>query len=381
MTWVRFNIRPEELSVQEPSRAVVQQTLGGAWLDNYGPGIKTVNLSGNTGWRALYGEEDGFALFKRLNNTVFQQWHAKRAGAIAAGRDPDMVQLVLVDELDELVYLVAPMSFNLRRNKARPLLMQYQIALTVLADNVEVDSSVLFPVEQAKQNESSLDAIAEGGQQITPENPTPPQSVVDSLRDSVSRLKEMASDVDRMVDRSIGQPAMAFMEKTTAVLEITTETVGGIRGAIDTSTASLLATAGVLSQSGRNIGQTIAAVQNLPDYARARFMTIAGAYGNAFCVLRNAFKGAKYYPDYTGLYGSSYCSSTAGGTPLSAFRNENAFYRISPVAVSSPVTVTAEGQAAIASLSGMDVLTSTVDADLISRVSAAERGVILEDAA
>lgn len=381
MTWVRLNVRPEELSVQEPSRATVQQTLGGAWLDNYGPGIKTVNISGHTGWRPTYGEEDGFALFKRLNNTVFQQWHAKRAAAIAAGRDPDMVQLVLVDELDELVYLVAPMSFNLRRNKARPLLMQYQIALTVLADNVSVDSSVLFPPAQEPQNESSLDTIAEGGEQITPENPTPPQSVVDSLRDSVERLQEMAGDVDDLVDRSIGEPTKAFMDKSGEVLAITTETVSGIQGAIDTSTASLLTTAGNLSQSGRNIGQTIAAAQGLPMAARARFMEIAGAYGNAFCVLRNAFKGARYYPDYAGLYGSSYCSSTAGGTPLSAFRNENVFYRISPVTQASRVTVTAEGQAAINSLAGMDVLTASADEDMMDRVSAATRGVVVESAA
>ncbi|HEX5678796.1 MAG TPA: hypothetical protein VFX91_12595, partial [Alcanivorax sp.] len=116
---MRFNIRPEELTVIEPSRAAVQQTLGGAWLDNFGPGIKSVNIGGHTGWRALYGDEDGFALFKRLNNTVFRLWHAKRAAAIEAGRDPDLIQLVFVDELDELVYVVAPLSFQLRRSKSR----------------------------------------------------------------------------------------------------------------------------------------------------------------------------------------------------------------------------------------------------------------------
>lgn len=378
LSWVRFNIRPEELTVSEPSRVSVQQTLGGAWLDNAGPGVKVVTLSGTTGWRARYGEEDGHSLFKRLNKVVYADWHAKRNAAIEAGNNPDNIQLVLVDELDELVYVVAPMSFQLRRNKNRPLLMQYQILLNVIAETAEVDSSILLPPQS---DEGSLDEIAIGPQKMTPEVPEPPKSVVDTLRDGVSKLQDFAEDIDEGIDKTIGAPVRAFMEATNEVLAVTTEVVDGIRGAVDTATSSLIETANNLSTAGRNIAHTIAAVENLPGQIKARFMEVGAAYSNAACVLSNAFDGGDGYPDYGSLYGASNCSSTSGGAPLSPLRDENPFYRVSPVSKPSPVTVSQEGQSAITSLAQLDVLSATPDEDFVARVNAASNGVSVESAA
>lgn len=371
-SWVRFNIRPEDLTVTEPSRLTVQQTLGGAWADNFGEGIKNVNISGHTGWRARFDDEDGFTLFKRLNNTVFKQWHAKRKAAIEAGRDPDLIQLVLVDELDELIYVVCPMNFTLRRSKSRPLLMQYQISLIAIADTAEVDSTVLIPASIA--DGISLDPIAKGHEKVTPEKP-PSKSVVDSLRDSVKKLKALAEGVDGFVDRTIGKPAKAFMDVTNSVLEVTTETVSGIQGSVDTATASLIGTAAALAQAGRNINHTLSAIENIEGPIKARFAEIAAAYRNAECVLKNAFDVENNYPDYSSLYGASSCSSTSGGAPLSEFRNENPLYRVNPVIPSSPVAVTPEAQAAVGGLANMDILQSSPNEDLAAKMAAAAGGV------
>src|SRR3546814_6347174 len=140
-TSVDLAIRPEDLTRGDPSRMDVQQTLGGAWADNFGPGIPTINISGHTGWRRLVGSiGDGEARFQNLKSTVFDQWHLKRRDAVQAGRDPDLVQLVFSDALDGFTVVVAPMNFTLRRSKSRPLLYQYPIPLTVLDQNVNQTS-------------------------------------------------------------------------------------------------------------------------------------------------------------------------------------------------------------------------------------------------
>ena len=126
-------LRPEELSRTEPSQLAVQNTLGGAWADSWDRGISTIRLSGTTGWREV-GGGGGEAAFANLRSTAFQAWHDRRAALIAGGSDPNAVEMVLSDALDNFAVLVAPKVFTLRRSKQRPLLMMYVIELLVLAD-------------------------------------------------------------------------------------------------------------------------------------------------------------------------------------------------------------------------------------------------------
>lgn len=126
-------IRPEDLNRTEPSRLSTIQTLGGAWADNFGRGIGTVTIAGHTGW-GQGGRPNGLGVFLALHDLVYTRWHAARAAAVDAGRDPDSVKLIFADALDEFVWVVAPQVFTLRRNKSRPLLSQYNIVLTWLAD-------------------------------------------------------------------------------------------------------------------------------------------------------------------------------------------------------------------------------------------------------
>lgn len=128
-----FTLRPEELTRSEPSQATIQNTLGGAWADSWDRGIQTIRISGTTGWREV-GGGGGEAAFQNLRDTSFVAWHARRAALIAAGSDPNAVELVFSDALDGFAVLVMPVNFTLRRSKQRPLLQMYSIELKVLAD-------------------------------------------------------------------------------------------------------------------------------------------------------------------------------------------------------------------------------------------------------
>ena len=89
-------IRPEELTRTDVSRATVQQTLGGGWVDDFGPGLATINISGTTGWRmnaAAQGNAaiDGVDQFAKLKTQTFTGWHKRRNDAVKAGKDPKLV--------------------------------------------------------------------------------------------------------------------------------------------------------------------------------------------------------------------------------------------------------------------------------------------------
>ncbi len=132
-----FDPRPEELTYTHPTRASVIQTLGGAWVDDFGEGIVDISLSGHTGWRAndqplqtINPEKDGMQKAIELRTTFFETFHKERMAAAQAGNNPDdSVKMFFVDVLNSAVWQVYPVSMQLRRHKARPLLYQYQLRL------------------------------------------------------------------------------------------------------------------------------------------------------------------------------------------------------------------------------------------------------------
>lgn len=342
MTSVTLNIRPEDLTRVEPSRLAVQQTLGGAWLDNFGVGVRKIVINGHTGWRGGMGE-DGMAAFKTLNNTVFKAWHEKRRQAIAEGRDPSDIRLIFADLLDDFVYVVSPDSFVLRRNKARPLLMQYQISMTVLSEDLEDLKADLMPPDVLP----GLDiALPEG---------------LGILREILGKIRGFAQSIADFITGTIGAVAREFMELTASVLEVVTEVVDSIKGSIDIVVDSLISVAADLAQAGKNIMSTIAAVASLPGYIKSRIMEVAGAFSYAFCILKNAFRSPMMYDDYSDWFGANNCSSLNGGRPQSPLRFENPFYRLAPTS-KVPVTQTPEARSSMLSLASLDVIGALPDA-------------------
>lgn len=125
-----FVLRPEELSYEIPSRSVVHSTLGGAWIDDFGIGIKTIHLSGHAGWRE--GGEPWFILFREL---VYETYFRRRLEASNSGQDPDDIGLYYADTLNLIMARVHPTEFIHKRSKTKPLLHQYSIKLSVVKES------------------------------------------------------------------------------------------------------------------------------------------------------------------------------------------------------------------------------------------------------
>lgn len=356
---MNFTIRPEELTRTDPSRLKVQQTLGGAWADSFGAGVPTIQISGHTGWRPTAGNSsDGEARFRALKQQVFDGWHNRRLAAVKSGMDPDTVQLIFTDALNQQTVVVAPNSFVLRRSKSRPLLMQYQISLTVLKQGVGRDD--MF---------DSIDSLL-GALGITSD--ATQAAGLDSLTKSIDKITGDINDAHKWLDQTIVAPVQKFMQQTARLY-------GAVRGAIsaaDGIAGSLISVAQMTAQAGINIFRTAAAVANIPSMAKARLMQTAGAYTNVWCVLHNALRQQIYYPDYSPIFGASNCSSTSGGRPISVLSGQNPFYAVVPTSGPLPVSLTSNAQSSLRTLAANDpVLAPLSTSELFSAVSGVANGM------
>lgn len=336
--FVDLVIRPEDLTISTASRMSVNQTLGGAFVDSFGAGIPQINISGHTGWRRTQSsDEDGIARFQRMKENCFDQWHAQRQANIDAGLDPNQARLIFSDALDDLSVVVAPQSFVLRRNKARPLLCQYQISMVVIDTALQ---NAPYPAEFGYNGASPLDAVAQR------------LSGLQSLTASLSSIQSAIAGVNGWVQSTLVAPIKAFMNQTaqlfTAVRGVIASATGVVRSVIEVATTA--------AQAGANLFRSLAAVASIPQFVKASLSAVASAYTNIFCVLRNAIKDAPTYADYASLYGASNCSSTSGGRPMSAFGNTNTFAAVVPSPTPLPFSLSVNAASSLRSMAGLDTV-------------------------
>jgi hypothetical protein len=351
-TEVVLYVRPEELTRTDPSRTTVQQTLGGAWGDEFGPGVPTVNISGNTGWMTDSAAKDGIQRLIDLKSLVYDQWHAKRLAAYKNGGYPDLVVLMFTDVLDQFTSSVIPGQFVLRRSRTRPLLAQYQIPLTVTSDALGA-----YSTPPASILAGSAQALG-----------------LTSLLDSINSITSFMNGISSWISTNILAPVKAFVA---IVSKVCTAVMGAVNSVLGIGKA-LMSVATTLVQCATKVFQTIAAVVNLPGQIMGQIMGIASAFTNIGCLLKNALTGQNIYQDYTPLFGASNCSSTAGGSPISAYSNSNAFESVVPMtsAAPGPVAITAPAQVSLAALAHMDpVLAPYTPAQLAAMVTAANNGM------
>jgi hypothetical protein len=355
---VSLVIRPEDLTRNDRSRVAVQQTLGGAWADNFGPGVPSITIAGHTGWRRrLVGddERDGGERFVQLFKHVFTDWHTLRKDAIKNGRDPDLVRMVFADALDGFAALVSIDSFVLRRSKQRPLLSQYQIALTVLSD--DIDQLAYLEFGSGNLDKQALEAAG-----------------LDSLTASINELIAYERDIQDYVDRTLVVPVRDFLGKTARLYQAVSTAIS----TGDEIAGSMIAVGRMTAAAGINIFRSINAVAEVPSIVRSRMMEVAGAYSNVFCVLRNAVQQQEFYPDYNPLFGSANCSSTSGGRPLSPLSGVNPFYLYSPNNRELPVQVTENAQVTLETLASADVvLAPPSQASLLGSLSQISNGLAI----
>lgn len=322
-TPVQFFIRPEELTRVEPSRLNTTQTLGGAWVDNFGPGLSTIQISGTTGWRMNPVGEDWETAFMRLRAEVFTEWHKLRNNKIQMGLNPDSVKLIFADTLDNIAAVVAPQAFTLRRSKARPLLMQYNINLSIVSDRLSGSFEGLMDEVTELMTELGLDSMAR----------------------TITDIQNYAVNANDWVQNTIVKPIQKFLMVTTRILnsvQNAVRTVGSVVGSLATAARSIV-------QAGMNIFRTLGNVVGLPMLIKGQVMGIAALFGNAFCLLNNSFKSGRLIPDFSLVYGASTCSSTVGGSPLSSLHYQNPFGLMSSTS-GSPISI---NQSASTSLSAV----------------------------
>lgn len=121
-------VRPESISMARPARGTVSNTIGAAFLDDFGEGIGVVTLQGHTGWQT-----GGLSAFSALKLT-FTEYLARRKALREAGEDPNAIQLWYIDTLNLEAFSVYPVQFSLERTRNRSLLYFYRIQLLVLTD-------------------------------------------------------------------------------------------------------------------------------------------------------------------------------------------------------------------------------------------------------
>ena len=346
---VTLVIRPEDLRRTEPGLLTPVQTLGGAWIDDFGPGLQQIAISGTTGWRGGVSG-DGGEQFVLLRDLIWVQWHAQRANAVANGQTPDTIKLIFVDTLDQIVAQVAPGQFSLARNRSRPLLYQYALNMTVIADNL--DAPTIDPLGLNPDGSSS--------------NPDQMTLGLESLANSADTLAGLAPQAILYLPSS-DAPIAGLMSSGASLLTAV--------GAATTATAAALAYPVALAS--RNLLWAYTAANGLSGLQALPFLQAASAFENAACVLANVFSGASSYTDLSSLYGASVCSSTLGAGGLSPYLGANPFETIA-VPDALPITVSASGQDAIQSASQLDpVLGTFTSSQIVANAAALNAGVAL----
>ncbi|MGF6354078.1 hypothetical protein ABIE27_001988 [Paenibacillus sp. 4624] len=120
-------VNPSDFTQDEPGRGNVVQTLGGAYVADFGAGLPTVTLSGTTGYslrRSAENKElDGYEEFIKFRADIYRKF--------LQANDPQHA-LYWYNWEDNEYYEIHPQNFRLQRNKSEPLLYRYELRFTCL---------------------------------------------------------------------------------------------------------------------------------------------------------------------------------------------------------------------------------------------------------
>jgi len=339
-SWVPLVIRPEDMTRTEPARVAVHQTLGRdtiGWSDHFGAGLPSITIAGHTGWRKHSSFGDGEKEFTRLNELVARDYPAAKQRAIDSGRDPGLVRLIFVDNLNSAVWTVEPTTFALHRSRNSPLLFRYNITMTA------TDTSASSP-------SVSLPFLGDVGAGLTALG-----RALGTLDGYAGSIEGWVNDALREVEQGwapIGGTVKSFMEVSNRVFSAVDRAASAINGGISGVGNILVETAGDLAMIGTNVFRTISAVASIPYNLKHTISRVGSSYQEVYCIFRNSLRPRKVYEDYGDLFGASNCSSTTGGRPFSAFTDTNIFDLT--MQTSSPVVLDETALSAMSALRSYD---------------------------
>lgn len=347
-------IRPEDLSYTATRLQAAIPTLDGAFVDDFGKGLTTIQISGHTGW-GQGRQPPGEVQFANLSNLVWGRWSTERDLAVQQGRDPADVKLIFVDCLHQTCSLVAPQQFVLKRSKSRPLLIMYQMTMVKIgqADTpADPDSLNLHP---------SSGGVLAG---------------LKSLAHTINQVADAITQVKSFVDAATSYPLAGILSLANGSMNSVLGLVG-LDGIVSPQAAQMVNVAGDLVYASRNVLLSYSAAVNPSGYQAQQLSSTASACQDAYCVLTNTMKATETYPDYTGLYGASSCSSTVGGSPLSAYLDINPWTVVGPT-VDSVAAITPAARDALSALKAADpVLAAPSASQLRNLMSTVNAGVTL----
>jgi len=149
---VELFINPEEFSQTEPTRISVTQTKGGAFVDYFGQGIRTISIKGITGFKSRkVGSEElsGHDQFLNLR-TLIRDWTTN------SKIDPKDHILYLFNFADSEFYEIIVNNFQLLRSVGRSLLYQFNIAITCIRECGTKGSNLVLDQNQIKMDNALL---------------------------------------------------------------------------------------------------------------------------------------------------------------------------------------------------------------------------------
>lgn len=358
-------IRPEDLTVSEPSRLVVQQTIGGAWADSFGRGQVSITLGGTLGWRGgLFSS--GEDAFLELRQTVFTEWHLRREDQISSGNDPEEVRLTFVDTLDSLTYIVAPQQFTLRRSKSSPLLSRYQIRLLVL-EEADAPNDLLDQISAALNNPLRWIAGLTG---------------LGGILKTLQKYYTLGMNLWGAASAAV----RGLLATGIGLLQAVQSVAAKFRGVFSGGNSGLLTTALAFTRAASNALDALTGDDTLPIADRLPALRLASTFNDANCTLANSFSRGSQFTTYEDLFGASACSSTGGGEPISIFtaKGENPFETLFPITLGG-ITVSTEAAAALSNLARADPLLlvgrDAAVVDSLNRIAAGVRVPIIADSA
>lgn len=342
-------IRPEDLTINQPSRVAVHQSLGrdiAGWADNFGEGLPTINISGHTGWRqSRYLQMDGAEAFSVLQSFLTENYHDARQNAINSGADPASIRLLFIDTLNDNAFVVEPTQFVLKRNKSRPLLRMYNISLQVIGY-------------------ASYSNVVK----VKPINGYAGNGVV-ALKRSIATLAGLTPIVLPTIGGTLGgalsELVGGFLDFANGVLGDVVDFVSQLEDLATSEANGLIGFASDIAGVGLNLFRAMSAVRALPTSVTAEFSRVSSAFNEMVCIFQNSLKPRPVYSSYSGLYGASNCSSTTGGSPPSPYANLNVFELIT--ASNGAISVSSAATASIAALRAMDPVLAPLPQSEIER--------------
>ena len=275
-----FPVNPEDFTLNRNERVQVVQTLGEPFIDEFGKGIPTLTIRGTTGWRVRPSIEniDGHEAFKRLHRNFIDKYFSERAAKTDSIQNPNDINLVIINHVDDLSYKVAPQNFRLLRNRNKPLLYQYEITFWVLQDLNDINGKGALELPFKPKSRNWLSALT------------------DRIAPLVNRLEVYAAPVCHKV--------AGFISNVTAVLENAKSGVGDIANFIYGVSSSVQ----LVLDATRDTQKFI---NNLPLDGILAINDLTSVLSEFNCYLQNGLTES-WLPDFSGIEGVTDCATTHG---------------------------------------------------------------------